>query len=91
VQLEVAGAAALPAKPKRKKRPVEDESAGDAGPRKPALKLRTDLDPVQQSSAPAAESKSPVIAGNRLEESTIRAPLSRADRRKMKQERRMAS
>ena len=92
VQLEVAGAGALSTKPKRKKKAVEQESTSEPAPRKPALKLRTDLDPVQPSSVPAAESKAPPVSTSKYEEqSTIRSSLSRAERRKMKQERRMAS
>jgi hypothetical protein len=92
VQLEVTGLAAAPAKPKRRKKATDEEASVEPAPRKPSLKLRTDLDPVHASPAPAAEAKiSPIVGNTREEESNGRASLSRADRRKMKQERRMAS
>jgi hypothetical protein len=91
VQLEVTGQAITPAKPKRRKKVADEEATEQPAPRKPALKLRTDLDPVQTSTAPAAESKSSHVAtSTRDEEHSSRSSLSRADRRKMKQERRMA-
>jgi hypothetical protein len=91
VQLEVTGQAAAPAKPKRRKKVADEETSEQTAPRKTALKLRTDLDPVQTSTTPAAEAKSSQDAGStRDEEHSSRASLSRADRRKMKQERRMA-
>jgi hypothetical protein len=90
VQLEVTGQAAAPAKPKRRKKVADEETSEQTAPRKPGLKLRTDLDPVQ-TSAPAAETKSSHVASStRDEEHSSRSSLSRADRRKMKQERRMA-
>ena len=98
VQMHVAGASALPAKRKRKK-PAEapSEPSKPAAPRKPALKLRTDLDPVEVSeptpSAAKAKETSPATlsttASNNSGDSQKR--LSRADRRRMARETRMAS
>jgi hypothetical protein len=71
VQLEVAGAVALPVRAKRKKpasktADAEDESAGSERPaRKASLKLRTDLDPVD-SSAPVDADEETVPATPKL-------------------------
>ena len=94
VQLEVAGATAVPTRPKRKK-PVEQpkDSAAQPAPRKMALKLRTDLDPVAvANSEPARTSESkPAAVTLKTEPQSERQHLSRADRRKQRQDRRMAS
>lgn len=114
VQLEVAGAVALPVRVKRKKPAAksadaeDDERATTDRPaRKASLKLRTDLDPVDRS-APADADEETTTAAPKLamgtkplassamtaasEHSGEGKRLSRADRRKMRQEqRRMAS
>ena len=94
VQLDVAGRSALPAKRKRKK-PVDvpQEAAAEAVPRKTALKLRTDLDPVGTAGrepARANESKAAAVS-LKTDLQPERQHLSRAERRKQRQERRMAS
>lgn len=112
VQVEVAGAAALPVRVKRTKpesrsadAEAEPSAAGERSPRKPALKLRSDLDPVARSTSDEDEelAESPKLvqggksqAGNpndsQLERSGDAKQLPRTDRRKQRQEqRRMAS
>ena len=94
VQLEVSGAAARPAKPKRKKTTAAaDTKAVEPAPRKPALKLRTDLDPVAPAaSAPVRTSEAkPESVPMKANPEPAKPHLSRAERRKLKQQRRMAS
>jgi len=107
VQLEVAGAVALPVRVKRKKPASKTADADDEESRiaeRPArkLKLRTDLDPVdrsadadEQTAAPAPKlalgGKSPA-ASSSGDHSNDAKRLSRADRRKLRHEQhRMAS
>ncbi len=94
VQLDVTGRSAAPAKPRRKK-PVDapSDSVVESAPRKPTLKLRTDLDPVtvaRSEPARASESK-PNGETMKNDLQPERQHLSRAERRKQRQERRIAS
>ena len=100
VQLEVAGTAALPAR-KRRSKPVHehaDAAVQQAPPRKTALKLRTDLDPVEiigsqkkNLTEQQTNDATAVSAAVPIDTDATRKRLSKADRRRMARETRMAS
>lgn len=102
VQLDLNGSLVSRATRKRKapKAPAEDEAETEP-PKKPALRLRTDLDPVEPaaddtaagSQSNSASSKS-APADNDSESGGAEEPqrrLSRAERRRMRRQARMAS
>jgi hypothetical protein len=91
VQLEVAGAGILPARPKRKKSEPAKDAAVEPAAKKPALKLRTDLDPVAATGSESARAAAPKAMPLASEMDSERSHLSRAERRKQRQERRLAS
>ncbi len=100
IQLDVAGATLSSAKNKREK-PVavpKEMAVKETAPRKPALKLRTDLDPVdvtpleKEPIKPTETKPGPAI--NAISDSSSGPPkqrLSRAERRRMARETRKAS
>ncbi len=98
VQLEVTGGRVKPAKGKPPKANAADAPAEPPASRKPALRLRTDLDPVESpSAAEPADAPSPNVskpasapASSGSQQESNRQ-LSRAERRRMKREARMAS
>ena len=101
VQLEVTGVLAVRTRPKRSKakRLATDESTAESSdlPAKPALRLRTDLDPVgasredESSRSMPASSASKFASGAVSSEPPLKQHLSRAERRRMRRESRMAS
>ncbi len=105
VQLDVSGLEAPATKPKRKSGTQNAELGAPAArkPRKSSLRVRTDLDPIASTaSAPAPERQEPqqiivvpedasIVLVHEDDTSTGSANLSRAERRKLKQQRRKAS
>ncbi len=98
VQLEVTGGNVKAAKRRRAKANSDDTAPAAETPpaRKPALRLRTDLDPVDVSPAeettqPRPQQVAPPAPANTSGQDTSQRHLSRADRRRMKREARMAS
>lgn len=104
VQLEVSGALAVPtnrARPRATATKNDDATAeSSAAPSKPALRLRTDLDPVQSSAderviRTGATSRTSDAAAEDSDDASIagqsKRHLTRAERRRMRRDARMAS
>jgi hypothetical protein len=100
VQLDVAGSLVVRTRRKRKAPPAPpSEDAQNDPPRKPALRLRTDLDPVATTVTSTAARSQSFSAGPRSasndsaadDEQQPKSHLSRAERRRMRREARMAS
>jgi hypothetical protein len=90
---QIEGRAILaPAKPRRAKVRKVGRDASDAAPPKVELHVRTDLDPVEKSSAPSAAIPMRSAANSRQATSDGQsAPgMSRADRRRLRRDARMA-
>jgi hypothetical protein len=99
VQLDVAGSLAVRGRKRRKthEAPKSEDVEAEA-PRKPALRLRTDLDPVEPvenaaGSRPAAGLSKSVPSGKPATGGELQqdSHLSRAERRRIRREARMAS
>jgi hypothetical protein len=92
VQLDVGGSLARRTKKKRiATRTETDENSQSEPPRKPALRLRTDLEPVESAPSAAAKSAHVAAASATNDPQQANRHLSRAERRRLRREARMAS
>lgn len=93
VQVEIAGTAVLgtKAKPKRKKAASTTETPAPAPAKKPAIKVRTDLDPVETTEPERIKEAKPAAVSISIEPEQAAQRMSRAERKRLRHEQRKAS